>query len=162
MLQLISGSTRRKANKCEPLLSRAGKETEAFPSMHQGLWEPAGEAAWIFEKRHSGETVSLFLSGILSPPTSGGRSGETKSVSGVERVDLGDHDDDFREGASKSTGTQRVQESRLTSTSDRGSRRNLGNPQRSCSSSSPGEEPRLVASLRGGADPIEHKVANAA
>lgn len=66
MLQLISGSTRRKANKCEPLLSRAGKEMELFPACTRAPGSLGG-AAWIFEQHRSGGTVSLFLSGTLSP-----------------------------------------------------------------------------------------------
>lgn len=158
MLQLISGSTRRKANKCEPLLSRAGKEMELFPAC---TWAPGslGGAAWIFEQHRSGGTVSLFLSGTLSPDIrlegGGGLSpGQelrestwetTTTTFDKKRAKLREH--------RGMTRTPREEEIRLTSTGGRGSRRNLGHPDEAAAASAEWKSLRQVASLGGGQTP---------
>lgn len=84
MLQLISGSTRRKANKCEPLLSRAGKEMELFPACTRAPGSLGRSSVDIW-------TASLQWDCIIIPEWNSiprhQVGGGIKSGSGVERVD---------------------------------------------------------------------------
>lgn len=153
MLQLISGSTRRKANKCEPLLSRAGKEMEHFPACTRAPGSLGRSSVDIW-------TASLQWDCIIIPEWNSiprhQVGGGIKSGSGVERVDYWEtmtmtFDKQWAKlrETPRDDETPREEEIRLTSTGDRGSRRNLGNPDEAAAASAEWKSLRQVASLGG-------------